>query len=398
MSRIYVDHNATTPVRPEVLEAMWPFYEADWGNASSVHWAGQGPKDAIEDAREAVAGLIGARPRDLVFTSGGTESDNSALLGVALARRDQGRHVVTSSIEHKAILDTASAMEQLYGFEVTRLPVDALGRTDPEELRAALREDTVLVSIMLANNEIGNINPIAEIASIARERGILVHSDAVNALGKVPIDVGDLGVDLLSISAHKIYGPKGVGALYIKRGTPFEPLLRGGGQERKLRCGTYNTAGIVGFGKAAELTAELLRPEVIARMATMRDRLEQQVLDRLDGVEINGDPGSRLPNTTNLSFLGVDGEGLVLSLDLKGIALSTGSACTSGSLDPSHVLVALGKDDKWLAAAIRISLGLSSDESVVDRVADELVSEVARLRRAVGSAVGPAVGSVAETG
>jgi len=379
-----MDHNATTPVAPGVLEAMLPYYQSEWGNASSVHWAGQGPKDAIEDAREAVAGMVGASPRDLVFTSGGTEADNSALLGVGLALREKGRHIITSSVEHKAILDTADAMEALHGFEVTRLPVDSLGRTDPAAVRDSIRDDTVLVSVMLANNELGNINPVAEIAAIAKEAGVVVHSDAVNALGKIPVDVGELGVDLLSISAHKIYGPKGVGALYIRRRTPFEPMLRGGGQEKKRRCGTYNTAGIVGFGRAAELSAGSCSKEEMLRVAGLRDLLEQTVLAELEGVEVNGDPTSRLPNTTNLSFLGVDGEGLVLSLDLKGIALSTGSACTSGSLDPSHVLVALNKDPKWVEAAIRLSIGRTTERAEVETVASTLVSEVQRLRRAVG--------------
>jgi len=384
MDRIYMDHNATTPVDPEVLEAMWPYYSSEWGNASSVHWAGQGPRDAIEDARESVAAMIGAPPRDLVFTSGGTEADNTALLGVGMALRERGRHIITSAIEHKAILDTASALQTLYGFDITYLPVDSVGRTDPEAVRAALRSDTVLVSVMLANNEIGNINPVAEIATIAREAGVVMHSDAVNALGKIPVDVASLGVDLLSISAHKIYGPKGVGGLYIKRRTPFEPLLRGGGQEKKRRCGTYNTAGIVGFGRAAELSSASLSDDETARIGGLRDRLEGRLLEGLDGVELNGDVAARLPNTTNLSFAGVDGEGLVLSLDLKGIAVSTGSACTSGSLDPSHVLVALAKEPQWLDAALRLSIGRSTSAAAVDYVADTLIAEVQRLRLAVG--------------
>ncbi|HCP46566.1 MAG TPA: cysteine desulfurase NifS, partial [Deltaproteobacteria bacterium] len=243
MNRIYMDHNATTPVDPEVRGAMWPFYEQEWGNASSIHWAGKAPIDAIDTAREAVCSLINARPRDLFFTSGGTESDNSALLGVAFALKERGRHLVTSAIEHKAILDTADCLESLHGFEVTRLGVDSKGRHDLDAFRASLRDDTVLVSVMLANNEIGNVNPIRAMAEIAHERGILVHCDAVNALGKVPIDVEEMGVDLLSISAHKIYGPKGAGALYVRKKTPFEPLIRGGGQERGRRCGTYNTVG-----------------------------------------------------------------------------------------------------------------------------------------------------------
>jgi len=380
MSRIYMDHNATTPVDPAVLRAMWPLYEESWGNPSSIHWAGREPAGKIDDARAAVASLIGAKPRDLFFTSGGTEADNTALMGVLLARKDAGRHIVTSAIEHKAILDMATYLEDLHGAEVTRLSVDGQGRHDLDELRAALRDDTVLVSVMLANNELGNLNDIAAIAAIAHERGALVHCDAVNALGKVPIDVAALGVDLLSISAHKICGPKGCGALWVKRKTPFEPYIRGGGQERGRRCGTYNAAGIVGFGKAAELAAERLASGWEDEVAALRDRLEAGIRERLDGVRVNGDPEHRLPNTTNLSFLHVDGEALVLNLDLRGIAISTGSACTSGSLDPSHVLVGLGLTDEWLAAAIRFSLGTSNDAAQIDQVVDAVVEEVEKLR------------------
>jgi cysteine desulfurase len=386
MARIYMDHNATTPVDPEVLSAMLPFYQEEWGNASSVHWAGRQPMNAIDEAREAVSELIGAPPRDLFFTSGGTESDNTALIGVAEAMLTKGRHVVTSGIEHPAILDTLKSMERLHGYEVTRLDVDSRGRHDLDELRAALREDTVLVSIMLANNELGNINPIAEMAEIAHEAGVLFHCDAVNALGKIPVNVHDLGVDLLSISGHKIYAPKGVGALYVKRKTPFEAFLRGGGQERGRRCGTYNTAGIVGFGRAAEIAASYTSAENMATLTKLRDRLQSRVLDGLDGVDTNGDDSCRLPNTSNISFEGVDGEGLVLSLDINGIAISTGSACSSGSLDPSHVLVALDKDETWLEAAIRFSLGRSNDASQIDHVADTVIREVTRLRAVVGEA------------
>lgn len=380
MTNIYMDHNATTPVRDEVRDAMWPYYAEHWGNPSSIHWAGRAPKDAIDDARDQIAALAGCKPRDLYFTSGGTEADNTALLGVGFALREQGRHMVTSAIEHKAILDTARGMEQLHGFEFTRLGVDAAGRHDLDEFRASLRDDTVLVSVMLANNEIGNLNPIAEMVEIAHERGILFHCDAVNALGKVPVDIAALGVDLMSISGHKIYAPKGVGALYIKRKTPFEPLIRGGGQEKGFRCGTYNAGGIVAFGEAAELAGAALAAGEMDRLGALRDRLQARLLEGLDGVEINGDAAGRLPNTTNLSFAGVDGEGLVLGLDLKGIAISTGSACTSGSLDPSHVLVALNKDPGWLEAAIRFSLGRDNTAEQVDHVADTVIAEVGRLR------------------
>jgi cysteine desulfurase len=388
MARIYMDHNATTPVRPEVRDAMWTWYDSEWGNASSIHWAGRAPKDAIDEAREQVCALINAPPRDLFFTSGGTESDNTALLGIGFAMRKKGRHMVTSALEHKAILDAADGLEELHDFEVTRLGVGPDGRHDLDALRAAIRDDTVLVSVMLANNEIGNLNPIADMAAIAHEAGVLFHCDAVNGLGKVPVDVRALGVDLLSISAHKLYGPKGVGALYVKRRTPFEPLLRGGGQERKRRCGTYNTAGIAGFGRAAELAEDYVTPEGIAWQARLRDRLEQGILQQLDGVAINGDVEHRLPNTTNLSFIGVDGEGLVLNLDINGLAVSTGSACTSGSLDPSHVLVALGKDVRWLDAAIRFSLGRFNTADEVDEAVTTVVREVTRLRALTPGAVG----------
>lgn len=386
MTRIYMDHNATTPVHPDVLEAMLPLYRDEWGNPSSIHWAGKEPAGRIDDARDQVASLIGARSRDLFFTSGGTESDNTALMGVLLGRAERGRHVVTSSIEHKAILDMGAYLEKLHGAEVTYLPVDERGRHDLAAVEAALRDDTVLLSVMLANNELGNLNDVAAIAELAHARGVIVHCDAVNALGKVPVDVGDLGVDLLSISAHKIYGPKGCGALWVKRKTPFEPYIRGGGQERGRRCGTYNAAGIVGFGKAAELAAARLASGAMESTRALRDRLESELLTRLDGVEINGDPASRLPNTTNLSFDGVDGEALVLNLDLRGIAISTGSACTSGSLDPSHVLVALGKDERWLDAAIRFSLGASNDAAQVDVVVEAVVAEVEKLRALARSA------------
>jgi len=386
MTSIYMDHNATTSVRAEVMRAMWRYYETEWGNASSIHWAGRAPAAAIDDARDAVAGLIGARPRDLFFTSGGTEADNTALHGILWAHRDKGRHIITSGIEHKAILDMVKYLEKAHDCEVTLLGVDSFGRHDLDELRDAIREDTILVSVMLANNEIGNLNPVAEMAEIAHERGVLFHTDAVNALGKHRIDVKSLGVDLMSISSHKIYGPKGVGALWVKRKTPFQPMILGGGQERGRRCGTYNTAGIVGFGEAARRIAEDMDNGLIERMAELRDLLELRIRSQVPDVETNGDAEGRLPNTLNLSFDGVDGEALVLNLDLRGIAISTGSACTSGSLDPSHVLVALGKDAKWLDAAIRFSIGRATTEDEVETVAKAVAEEVRRLRMVAESA------------
>jgi cysteine desulfurase len=368
------------------MKAMWPYYESEWGNASSIHWAGRAPAAAIDDARDAVATLIGAPARDLFFTSGGTEADNTALHGVLWGNKAKGRHIVTSALEHKAILDMAKYLAKEHDCEVTLLGVDEHGRHDLDELRAAIRDDTVLVSVMLANNEIGNINPIAEMAAIAHERGVLMHTDAVNALGKHRFDVASLGVDLLSVSSHKIYGPKGVGALYVKRRTPFQPMILGGGQERGRRCGTYNTAGIVGFGEAAARAAEDLDGGLIERMAALRDRLDERIRARVDDVDANGDLAGRLPNTLSLSFGGVDGEALVLNLDLRGIAISTGSACTSGSLDPSHVLVALGKEPRWLDAAIRFSLGRGTTEDEVDVVADAVAEEVGRLREVARSA------------
>lgn len=380
MAPIYMDYNATTPVDPVVRAAMLPTLETNWGNASSIHWAGRAASALVDDARDALARLIGAPARDLMFTSGGTEGDNAAVLGILWALRARGSHVIISTIEHKAILDVAKAAEKLHGGTVTRLPVDSQGRVDPDGVRRAIREDTVLVSVMLANNEIGNINPVAEIATICHERDVLLHTDAVNALGKIPVDVQQLGVDLMSLSAHKIHGPKGVGALYLRKGTPFEAFVRGGGQERGRRCGTYNTPGIVGFGAAAVLAGRSLEDGTPERIQGLRDRLGRGLLANLPGVERNGDPEQALPNTLNLSFDEVDGEALVMSLDLRGIAISTGSACTSGSLEPSHVLLALGKDRRWLDAAIRFSLGRDNDEDQVDAVIDAVTTEVRRLR------------------
>jgi len=376
---VYADHNATTPVRPEVVAAMAPFLGEDYGNASSVHAPGRRAAAAVDDARDQVAALIGARPADVVFTSGGTESDNTALCGVADALRGKGRHLVTTTVEHKAVLDPAKYLERVHGYEVTRLPVDARGRIDPERFAAALTPSTVLASVMFANNEIGNLYPVAELAEAARRAGVLFHTDAVQAIGKVPVDVDALGVDLLSVSGHKLNGPKGVGALFVRKGVPFEPLLHGGGQERGRRCGTYNTPGIAGFGKAAELAAREL-PEAAPRLAALRDRVEARALAALDGVWVNGDREARLPNTLHLGFQGLEGETLLMSLDLRGVAVSSGSACSAGSLDPSHVLLACGQDKERARCTLRISFGHGSTEDDADRVAQAIVEEVTRLR------------------
>lgn len=376
---IYADHNATTPLRPEALAAMLPFLGPDFGNASSVHGPGRRAAAAVDDARDRVAALIGAKPAQVVFTSGGTESDNTAIWGVFDARRDRGRHLITTAVEHKAVLDPCRYVERMHGARVTRLPVDDRGRLDPDSLRAALTPETVLVSVMLANNEVGNLYPVAELAEIAHAAGALFHTDAVQAVGKVPVDVGALGCDLLSVSAHKLYGPKGTGALYVRKGVPFEPLLHGGGQERGRRCGTYNTPGIVGFGIAAELASRELAAE-IPRLSALRDRLQGTILGGVDGVWVNGDPEARLPGTLHLGFEGLEGESLLMSLDLRGVAVSSGSACSSGSLDPSHVLVAMGQDRARTRCTLRFALGRTTEAAEVDAIAEAVIEEATRLR------------------
>lgn len=350
----------------------------NFGNPSSVHSFGRAAKKALEEAREQVAQLIGAQPSEIVFTSGGTEADNLAVVGAAMANSKKGKHIITSGIEHHAILDSCKWLAK-NGFEVTYLPVTSEGLVRVEDLAAAIREDTILISIMHVNNEVGTIQPIAEIGKIARERGIIFHSDAVQSVGKIPVDVNELQVDLLSVSAHKIYGPKGVGCLYIRKGTRVEPRSFGGGQERKRRPGTENLPGIVGFGKAAEL-ARINLPEE-QKLITLRDKLIDGLLERIPDCQLNGHRYQRVPTNVNVSIRYLEGEALLLSLDLKGIAASSGSACTSGSLDPSHVLLAMGICHEIAHGSLRMTLGRDNTEEDIDYVLEELPIIVDRLRK-----------------
>jgi cysteine desulfurase len=377
---IYMDYHATTPVDPEVVEAMLPYFTQDFGNAASRnHVFGWNAEAGVDRARDQVAALIGCKPQEVVFTSGATESDNLAVKGVAAAYRDKGNHIITCTIEHHAVLDPCRRLER-EGFAVTYLPVDRTGLVDPEAVAAAITDRTILISIMMANNEIGTIEPIAEIGRIARERDVLFHTDAVQACGKIPVHVDALGVDLLSITAHKLYGPKGVGALYVRMGKPrvkLVPLLDGGGHERGRRSGTLNVPGIVGLGKACEISQRVMDAEGL-RVAALRDRLQRQIFENLDSVHLNGHPERRLPNNLNVSFEFVEGESMLMSL--KDIAVSSGSACTSASLEPSYVLKSLGLGDELAHSSIRFSLGRFNTEAEVDFVADLVANEVERLR------------------
>jgi cysteine desulfurase len=382
---IYLDHNATTPLHPAIWEAMRPFLTDVFGNPSSLHTEGLQARDAVEEAREQVARLIGARAEEIVFTSGGTEADNLAILGSVLPRQRPGRHIVTSQIEHPAVLGGCRALET-QGFRVTRLPVGSGGTVDPNDVANVLTDDTLLVTLMHANNEVGTIQPVHACAALARARGIVVHTDAVQSVGKIPTLVDALGVDLLSLSSHKIHGPKGIGALYVRRGISLDPIVTGGPQERGLRGGTEHVAAIVGLGAAAQLAAARMSDEM-PRVAALRDRLEQGILATIPDVLVNGATAPRLPTTTNLSFKGVDGQSLVVALDLKGIATSTGSACSSGSLEPSHVLIAMGLADEWLQGAVRFSLGAGNTPAEVDAVLHTLPPIVARLRQHIRGSV-----------
>jgi cysteine desulfurase len=378
MHRIYLDSNATTPVRPEVVAAMLPVFTEDYGNPSSIHWYGQHAKALMDDARVQVARLINADTSEIVFVSGGTEADNLAIRGIAEAQKSKGRHIITSSIEHHAVLHTARDLEK-QGYEVTWIGVSSDGLVNPEDVRRAIRPDTILISIMHANNEIGTIQPIEEIGKIAEVADIYFHSDGVQSTGKIPVDVKALKVDLYSISAHKIHGPKGVGALFIKKGTVLKPLLTGGGHERNRRSGTENVAGIVGFGVAAKLAREGLSSEM-AHVRELRDRLETGLKQHIDLIRVNAETAPRLPNTSNIMVDYAEGEGLVISLDLKGVAVSTGSACSSGSLEPSHVLTAIGRTPDEAHGSLRFSLNSMNTAEDVDYVVEILPRIVDRLR------------------
>src|SRR5579863_4596362 len=379
MKRIYFDHNATTPITPEVLAAMLPYLTEEYGNASSIHAFGQNAREAVEQARSSVAVLVGARAADIMFTSGGTESNNHAIFGAVAAAPGRSKHVIASAIEHVAVLDSCKALAKS-GIDLTVLPVDRDGVINPEEVQRAIRPETVLITLMLANNETGTIEPIQEIGEIAAEKGIVFHTDAVQAAGKIPIDVERLGVDLLSISAHKFCGPKGVGALYIRKGTPLEPLMYGGHSERDRRPGTEDVAAIAGMGKAAELALTGMRKES-ERVRGLRDRLEQGLLARVPYSWVNGARAPRVPNTANLTFPFIEGESMVIALDLKGIACSTGAACSSGALEPSHVLMALSLAPEDARATLRLSLGHQNTESEIDFALEKIPQVIERLRQ-----------------
>jgi len=375
MQRVYLDNNATTPVLPEVFEAMRPFFGERFGNASSIHHHGQEARAAVEDARESVADLLGCSAAEIVFTSGGTESDNLAIAGWVAA----GDHVITSSIEHHAVLHACKHLEKI-GCDVTILPVDGRGLIDPSDVRRALRPNTKLISVMMANNETGVLQPVEEIGKIASEAKVLFHTDAVQAAAKVPIRVRQIGCDALSISGHKIHAPQGVGALYVKKGTRIQPLFHGGRHERSRRAGTENVPGIVALGKAAQLAKEGLDRREDEKTATMRDRLEQGILTQVDEAGVNGEGATRIPNTTNLHFDHIEGEAMVIALDLKGLAVSTGAACSSGAIEPSHVLIAMGLRPNQARASIRFSLGKQTTEADIDFALALVPETVARLR------------------
>lgn len=378
MDRIYLDNAATTPVDKRVLEAMLPYYSDVFGNPSSLYSYGQEAKKAIEEAREKVAKALGADSDEIYFTSGGSESDNWALKGVAYALKDKGNHIITTEIEHHAVLNTCRYLEK-EGFKVTYLPVDEYGLVKPEDLKKAITDKTILVSIMFANNEIGTIEPIEELVKIAHEKNVYFHTDAVQAVGNVPIDVKKLDVDLLSLSAHKIYGPKGVGALYIKKGVKIHSLIQGGTQEKNRRAGTENVPGIVGLGEAMELITKNLDSH-INKLTFLRDKLINGILEKIPYARLNGHPTKRLPGNVNVSFEFIDGESLILNLDMAGICASSGSACTSGSLEPSHVLLAIGLPRELARGSLRLTIGKENTEEDIDKVLEALPQIVKRLR------------------
>ena len=375
---VYMDHSATTATDPDVVKAMLPWFSLMYGNPSSLYKIALESKTAIDDARKKVASALGAEPEEIYFTSGGTESDNWALVGVAFANRKKGDHIITSAIEHHAVLHTCKYLEK-QGFKVTYLPVDKDGRIQTDDLRAAITDRTILVSVMFANNEIGTIQPVKEIGSVCRERGVLFHTDAVQAVGNLSIDVAEMKIDLLSLSAHKFYGPKGVGALYIRKGVRIDSYLHGGAQERRKRAGTENVPGIVGLGVAIEKAVQNIDNNV-SRIRTLRDKLLDKILDEIPNTRLNGDRNDRLPGNINISFQFIEGESLLLLLDNAGIAASTGSACSSGSLEPSHVLLATGLPAEIAHGSLRLTLGLENTDEDVSYVFSEIKKAVERLR------------------
>jgi cysteine desulfurase len=376
---VYLDHAATTSVDPRVVEAMLPFYTERYGNPSSLHSLGREAREGLDEARATVAGVMNCSSEEIIFTSCGTESDNLALRGLSLMSRKRGDHIITSPIEHHAVSHTCEQLERRFGFEVTYLPVDEYGLVDPGDVERAISETTILISIMYANNEMGAIQPIAEIGEIARRRGIPFHTDAVQAAGSLSLDVQELGVDLMSLSGHKFYGPKGVGVLYVREGLEILPCQTGGGHERGLRAGTENVAGIVGLATALEL-AEGRREEESKRLSRLRDHLIEGVLSSIDHCRLMGHPDQRLPNNANIAFEYVEGEGVLLGLDMAGIAASSGSACSTGSSDPSHVLLAMGVPPEVARGAIRMTLGHENTEEDVNKVLEVLPGIVERLR------------------
>jgi len=378
MNKIYLDHSATTRTDDDVAKLMVEYMTGCYGNPSSIHFFGRTARKAIEEAREKVANAIGAKSEEIIFTSGGTEADNLAIRGVAYANKKRGNHIITSSIEHHAVMDTCKSLAR-EGFEVTYLPVDEYGRVNPEDVRNAIRDGTILISVMHANNEVGTIQPIRGIGAIAKEKGVYFHSDTVQTIGKIPVNVDEMNLDLLAISAHKFYGPKGIGCLYMRKGVRMLPISFGGSQERKRRPGTHNVPGIVGFGLAIEKAAASIN-EQFPYQTRLRDKLINGIMDKIDYVKLNGHPTERLPNNVNLSFHFIEGESLLLSLDMKGIAGSSGSACTSGSLDPSHVLLAMGLTHEIAHGSLRLTLGKDNTEEQVDYVIEVLPEIVERLR------------------
>ncbi len=375
MHRVYLDNNATTPLLPEVFEAMRPFYLDEFGNASSIHHYGQHARAAVEKARASVAALLNARPAEIVFTSGGTEADNLGVFGLVRA----GDHVISSTIEHHAVLNSCKRLEQL-GCEVTYVRVNGAGEIDPDDVRKALQPNTRLISIMMANNETGVLQPVEEIGKVAQEADVFFHTDAVQAAGKTPIDVAKIGCDALSISGHKLHAPQGTGALFLKKGTLIQPLLYGGSHERQRRAGTENLPGIVGLGKAAEIARHWLANNDSAEMTAMRDHLQETVLEAVEAAGVNGSGAPRVPNTTNLWFDFIEGEALVIALDLKGLAVSSGAACSSGAIEPSHVLLAMGLSQQRARASIRLSLGKQTTQGDVDFAVSVIPETVGRLR------------------